>query len=95
MAITEQQVKSALEEITDLSTGRDYVTSNEARNINIDGNNVSLDIVLGYPAKSVIETIKQQVIDKLKSIPGIGGVQVNITSKIVPHGVQRGVKLIP
>ncbi len=95
VAITEQQVKSALEEITDLSTGRDYVTSNEARNINIDGNNVSLDIVLGYPAKSVIETIKQQVIDKLKSIPGIGGVQVNITSKIVPHGVQRGVKLIP
>jgi ATP-binding protein involved in chromosome partitioning len=95
VAITEQQVKSALGEITDLSTGRDYVTSNEARNINIDGNNVSLDIVLGYPAKSVIETIKQQVIDKLKSIPGIGGVQVNITSKIVPHGVQRGVKLIP
>src|SRR3982751_5037944 len=27
VAITEQQVKSALEEITDLSTGRDYVTS--------------------------------------------------------------------
>ena len=95
MAITEQQVKSALEEITDLSTGRDYVTSNEARNINIDGNDVSLDIVLGYPAKSVIATIQQQVIDKLKSIPGIGGVQVNITSKIVPHSVQRGVKLIP
>ncbi|MDQ3186763.1 MAG: iron-sulfur cluster carrier protein ApbC [Pseudomonadota bacterium] len=95
MAISEQQVQSALRQITDLSTGRDYVTSNEARNIKIDGDNVSLDIVLGYPAKSVIEGIHKQVVEKLKSIPGISSVNVNITSKIVSHSVQRGVKLIP
>jgi ATP-binding protein involved in chromosome partitioning len=95
VAISEQQVQSALGQITDLSTGKDYVTSNEARNIKMDGDNVSLDIVLGYPAKSVIEGIHKQVVDKLKSIPGIGNVNVNITSKIVSHSVQRGVKLIP
>ena len=95
MAITEQQIQSALKEITDASTGKDYVTRNEARNIKIDSDNVSLDIVLGYPAKSVIASIHKQVVDKLKSIPGIGDVQVHITSKIAPHSVQRGVKLIP
>ncbi|KIO49001.1 iron-sulfur cluster carrier protein ApbC [Nitrosospira sp. NpAV] len=95
MAITEQQVQSALKEITDLSTGKDYVVSNEARNIKIDGDNISLDIVLGYPAKSVIESIRKQVTGKLKTIPGSGNVSVNITSKIVSHSVQRGVKLIP
>lgn len=95
MAISEQQVQSALRQITDLSTGKDYVASNEARNIKINGDNVSLDIVLGYPAKSVIESIHKQVVDKLKSIPGISDVNVNITSKIVSHSVQRGVKLIP
>ena len=95
MSISEQQVQSALEEITDLSTGKNYVVSNEARNIKIDGDHVSLDIVLGYPAKSVIEGIRKQVVDRLKSIPGIGDVNVNITSKIVSHSVQRGVKLIP
>ena len=95
MAITEQQIKSALTEIVDLSTGKDYVTSNEAHNIKIDGDDVSLDIVLGYPAKSVVEGIRKQVADKLKSIPGIGNVSVNVTSKIVSHSVQRGVKLIP
>ncbi|SHL12474.1 ATP-binding protein involved in chromosome partitioning [Nitrosospira sp. Nsp11] len=93
--ITEQQIQSVLTEIIDLSTGKDYVTSNEARNIKIDGNNVSLDIVLGYPAKSVVESIHRQVVDKLKSIPGIGNVNVDVTSKIVSHSVQRGVKLIP
>ena len=95
VAITEQQVLSALKEITDQSTGKDYVTSNEASNIRIEGNNVSLDIALGYPAKSVVDSIRKQVTDKLESIPGIGSVAVNVTSRIVSHAVQRGVKLIP
>ena len=95
MVISEQQVQSVLSEITDLSTGKDYVKSKEARNIRIDGCNVALDIVLGYPAKSVIQRIRKQVTDKLATIPGIGSVNVDVSSKIVSHSVQRGVKLIP
>ena len=95
MVISEQQVQSVLSEITDLSTGKDYVKSKEARNIRIDGCNVALDIVLGYPAKSVIQIIRKQVTDKLAAIPGIGSVNVDVSSKIVSHSVQRGVKLIP
>jgi ATP-binding protein involved in chromosome partitioning len=95
VVISEQQVQSVLSEITDLSTGKDYVKSKEARNIRIDGCNVALDIVLGYPAKSVIQNIRKQVTDKLATIPGIGSVNVDVSSKIVSHSVQRGVKLIP
>lgn len=95
MVISEQQVQSVLSEITDLSTGKDYVKSKEARNIRINGCNVALDIVLGYPAKSVIQSIRKQVTDKLATIPGIGSVNVDVSSKIVSHSVQRGVKLIP
>jgi len=95
MAITEQQIKSALQELTDPNTGKDYVTGKEAKNIKIDGADVSLDILLGYPAKTQIESIRKQVIAKLKAIPGIGNVSANVTMKIVSHAVQRGVKLIP
>ena len=95
MAITEQQVQAALKEITDPNTGKDYVTGKEARNIKIDGANVSLDILLGYPAKTQVEPIRKQVVAKLRTIPGIGSVTANVTIKIVPHAVQRGVKLIP
>jgi ATP-binding protein involved in chromosome partitioning len=35
------------------------------------------------------------VTDKLATIPGIGSVNVDVSSKIVSHSVQRGVKLIP
>jgi ATP-binding protein involved in chromosome partitioning len=95
MAITEQQVQAALKEITDPNTGKDYVTGKEARNIKIDGDNVSLDILLGYPAKTQVEPIRKQVVARLKTIPGIGSVTANVTIKIVSHAVQRGVKLIP
>jgi ATP-binding protein involved in chromosome partitioning len=95
MAITEQQIQSALKELTDPNTGKDYVTGKEAKNIKIDGADVSLDILLGYPAKTQIEPIRKQVIAKLKTIPGIGNVSANVTMKIVSHAVQRGVKLIP
>jgi len=56
---------------------------------------VSLDILLGYPAKTQIEPIRKQVVAKLKTIPGIGSVTANVTMKIVSHAVQRGVKLVP
>lgn len=95
MAITEQQVKDALADLIDPNTGKDYVTGKEARNIKIAGNDIALDILLGYPAKTQIEPIRAAVGEKLKSIPGAGKITVNVTMKIVSHAVQRGVKLVP
>ncbi len=95
MAISEQLVQDALKEITDPYTHKDYISSKSVKNIKIDGKDVSLDIVLGYPAKSVSEQIRKQVMAKLKTLAGIGNININVTTKIVSHSVQRGVKLIP
>lgn len=95
MSLSELQVQTALREIIDPNTGKDFVTGKCVRNLRIDGPNIALDIVLGYPASSVAATIQQQVQDRLKTLPGAGSVFVNVTSRIVPHAVQRGVQLIP
>jgi ATP-binding protein involved in chromosome partitioning len=95
MAISELQIQTALKEVIDPNTHKDFMATKSVRNIKVDGDNVSLDVVLSYPAKSVFEDLKKLVTDKLKSIPGIGAVNVNVTSRIVSHGVQKGVKLIP
>ncbi len=95
MAITEQQIQAALQEITDPNTGKDYVAGKAAKNIRIEGNDVSLDIALGYPAKTQLEPIREQVTAKLKALPGVGKVNVNVTVGIVPHAVQRNTKLVP
>lgn len=95
MAVTEQQVQDALKALVDPNTRRDYVSTKSARNIRIDGDKVSVDILLSYPAKSQIEPIRKEIAARLKSLPGVGSVTVNVSMKIVSHAVQRGVKLIP
>jgi ATP-binding protein involved in chromosome partitioning len=65
------------------------------KNIKISGNDISLDILLGYPAKSVWDEIRTMVEAHLKAaLQGVGNVSVNVSSKVVPHAVQRGVKLV-
>jgi ATP-binding protein involved in chromosome partitioning len=95
MAITEQQVQDALKSLVDPNTRKDYVTGKSVKSVKLDGNNVAIDVVLGYPAKSQIEPICKEITAKLKALPDVGSVAVNVSAKIVSHSVQRGVKLVP
>ena len=95
MSITVEQIQAALKAVIDPNTGKDFISTKAARNIKADGKDVSLDIELGYPAKSQMDGLRREVVKALKAIPGTGNVSVNITSKIVSHAVQRGVKPLP
>jgi ATP-binding protein involved in chromosome partitioning len=94
MAVSEQQIQAALKEVIDPNTGKDFISSKSAKNIKVEGDNVSLDIILGYPAKTISEGIRKLVADKLKAA-GVANATVNVSSKVVTHSAQRGVKLIP
>ena len=95
MAVTEQQVQDALKNLVDPNTKKDFVASKSVRGIKVDGDKVAVDVLLGYPAKSQVEPVREQVTKALKALPGVGGVNVNVQMKIVSHAVQRGVKLVP
>ena len=94
MPLSETQVQATLKSLIDPNTGRDFVSTRAARNIKVAGDEVSLDIELGYPGKSQHDPIRRQVTQALKQA-GARGVTVKVTSKVVPHAVQRGVKLVP
>src|SRR5438874_4037381 len=94
MPLSEAQVQSVLRSLVDPNTGKDFVATRSARNIKLSGDEVSLDIELGYPGKSQHEPIRRQVMQALKQA-GAASVTLKVSSKVVPHAVQRGVKLIP
>ena len=94
MAISEAQVQAALKQVVDPNTDKDLASSRSAKNVKVSGNDVSLDVELGYPGKSQIEPIRRMVVEAIKQA-GAGGVTANVYSKVVAHAVQRGVKLIP
>ncbi len=95
MSVSEQHVQSALKELIDPNTQKDFMATKSARNIKVDGGRVTLDVVLPYPAKMVSGQIKAMVEDKIKSVPGVESASASITWKVVAHSVQKGVKLIP
>jgi ATP-binding protein involved in chromosome partitioning len=95
MAFTEADVQTQLKSLIDPNTGRDFVSAKSIRKIQVAGNDVALDVVLGYPAKTQYEIIRKQIADHLRALPGVGRVTVNISQKIIAHAVQRGVKLMP
>src|SRR6266567_6000713 len=95
MPVTQEQIHSALKEVLDPNTGKDFHATKSAKNIRVEGANVSLDIELGYPGKTQFDSIRKLVTGKLRGVPGVSAVNVSVTSKIVSHSVQRGVKLIP
>ncbi len=94
MTINVEAVKAALSKVVDPNTGKDLVSGKSAKNIQVNGADVTLDVELGYPAKSQIEPIRQAATEALRGLPGIGNIGVNVSSKIVAHAVQRGVKLM-
>jgi ATP-binding protein involved in chromosome partitioning len=95
VTISEQQIQSVLQQTIDPTTHKDFVTAKSVSAIQIAGNNVTVGIELGYPANSVKHQVQQQITAALQTVPGIGAIQVSVNSKIIPHGVQRGIKLIP
>jgi ATP-binding protein involved in chromosome partitioning len=94
MTISEAQVEAALKQLVDPNTEKDFLSTRSARNIKISGANVSLDVELGYPGKSQFEPIRRQITEAVRKA-GAASVTVNVSSKVVAHAVQKGVKLIP
>jgi ATP-binding protein involved in chromosome partitioning len=95
LSLTVETVQAALKGLIDPNTQIDFVTSKSVKNLRVDGGDVSLDIVLGYPAKSQFDAIRKSVIAVLRELPEVKNVSVNVSSQIVAHSVQRGVKLLP
>ena len=95
MSFTEADVQNALKELIDPNTRKDFVSGKSIKNVKVSGSDVTLEVQLGYPARSVWDEIRAMVEGHLKSaLPGVGKVSASVSSKVVPHAVQRGVKLV-
>jgi len=94
MSITAEAVKAALSQVLDPNTGKDLASGKSVKNIQLNGADVAFDVELGYPAKSQIAGIREAATHAVRTIAGVGTVNVNVYSKIIAHSVQRGIKLM-
>jgi len=93
--MTEDDVNQALKTVIDPFAGRDFVSGKAVKKVTVTGSDVAVELALCYPAKSQHESLRKLVQTSLAALPGVGRVNVTITTRIVSHAVQRGVKLVP
>ncbi|NOR79957.1 MAG: iron-sulfur cluster carrier protein ApbC [Methyloprofundus sp.] len=90
--IEKKEIENQLKNIVDPNVETDLVSARSVKSITVEGGNVTVNLELGYPAKSFIEGFKQQITDKILALEGVSSVEVNITVNIVAHGVQNSLK---
>ena len=95
MPATEAALLAALQTVVDPNTGKDFVSTRQVKNLRIDGDTVQFDVELGYPGKSQYAILSSALTAAAKTVVGVERVSVNLSSKVVPHAVQRGVQLLP
>jgi ATP-binding protein involved in chromosome partitioning len=78
--MTKDNVLQALSTVQEPDLGKDLVTLNMVRDIEIDGNYVSFTVVLTTPACPLKEQIKNACITAIKAIQPASIVKVNFTS---------------
>ena len=94
-AITEAQLQPLLQAVLDPGSGRSLGESRALKSVRVDGAKVAVQIELGYPAASQHPALREAVAAAARQLPGVGTVDVTVTTQVVAHAVQRGVQLLP
>jgi len=92
---TAEQVEQKLKEFIDPYLETDLASAQSVKNTVVEGSKAIVDIELGFPHKAYQEELSGKLTELLKEVDGIDEVQINLSSKIVVHAVQKGVQPIP
>jgi ATP-binding protein involved in chromosome partitioning len=87
----QQQVETVLKQYIDPYLQKDLVSAKTVKNIQIEGDVVTVDIAFGFPTQGYNDTLSQQLKTKVGALDGVGAVNINVSHKIVAHAVQKGV----
>ncbi|MDH5856790.1 iron-sulfur cluster carrier protein ApbC [Lampropedia aestuarii] len=94
MAVQEQALLAELASVKDIYTGEGFVVSKRIQNLQIDGDRVSLKVLMPYPARSQHAQIRADI-EAAAQRAGAASVQVEFELKVAAHAVQQGVQLLP
>lgn len=84
----EDAARAQLSQLRDPITGLDWMASKQVRRVaEVDGR-LQVDIELGYPSRSLHESIRRELAEALQA-------EVQVSQKIVAHAVQRGLAPLP
>ncbi|TPQ25275.1 iron-sulfur cluster carrier protein ApbC [Methylomonas koyamae] len=94
-SIDKAVVENLLKSFIDPNVETDLVSAKSVKKIGVEGQDVSVAIELGYPAKSYQEELREALTRRLQALPDVGKVDVVVNVNIVSHSVQKTLKPLP
>ncbi len=85
-------IEQHLKEFIDPLTGQSIVSSKTLKNITLVNGELTLEVVLGYPAAGIKDELVAAVSEHFLKLDVIKSAAVSITWQIKPHAVQKGIK---
>jgi len=87
-----EKVGTVLRNIHNGDSGKELINDKTLRKLECGEKNIDLEIELGYPAKTQIESFRQRIHSALEAIPGSGKINVSVETRIAAHRVQQDAK---
>ena len=90
MSVTKEQIESALKQYIDPYLEKDLVTAGAVKDIAIDGGDVKVKIVLGYPAFGFVDELSEKLKAVVEAVDGVSSAEIDASWVIGSHTVQGG-----
>ncbi len=92
--ITKESVEAALKGFIEPHLDTDLVSANCIKNIAIDGDKVTVDVQLGFPANGIEQDTVSAVKAAVEGADGVSSCAVKFSWKVAAHSVQKALKPI-
>ncbi len=92
MSVKRESVEAALRSYVVPYLGEDLESSKCLKNVRIEDHRVTISIELGFPCEGYRDALAAEVKKRLQALEGVANVDVEISWKVVPHHVQKGLK---
>jgi len=94
MAVTTEQIETALATYIEPHLEKDLVTNKSVKNIDIEGDKVSIKIEVGFPMAGFKETLINALKTIVEALDGVSECHIEVSWKIQAHSVQKALKPI-
>ena len=90
--VSREKIEAALGKVMDPHVDLSLIESKAVKDIQVDGDAVSIDLQVGYPCERWAETLKTMVSEALAEHAQVSNAAIKVSHNIIAHSVQHGVK---
>ena len=89
-----ENIEAVLKEYDCPYMGTDLVRGGTVKDIQVDGNNVSIKIVLGWPAEGIMQAFHENLTKKMLDAYPDAKLTLDLSYEIIPHTVQQSLERV-